>query len=257
LGAVFLFLYIATVGLSLESANVVGYASSATKNGFKAMGASFAPVGETMNLQDLKVTGYNREEGFSGAFEIQMLDSIGRTDKSYTWFDIPADPEDPDSVAFYGWYDGDFNLVENETINPCDGLWVSTDSDTYGLQSAGQVITTPTSKTLGSDGAFVMVANPLPVGIDLQEITVGGYDVEAPFEGSIEVQFLDTIGRTLTSYTWFDLPADPEEPDSVAFYGWYDGDFNLAEKVTIEAGSALWTSSDSSTYSLVFPGVTL
>ena len=57
---------------------MVGYASSATKNGFKAMGASFAPVGETMNLQDLKVTGYNREEGFSGAFEIQMLDSIGR-----------------------------------------------------------------------------------------------------------------------------------------------------------------------------------
>ena len=246
----------ATVGFGLESANVVGYTEVATKEGFKAMGASFAPVADEMNLQDLKVTGYDVSEGFSGAFEIQFLDTIGCTTSSYTWFDIPKDEEDPDSVAFYGWYDGDFNLVNDVTISPADGLWVSADSDTYKLQSSGSVIKTPTAKTLAAEG-FVMVANPIPVDVDIQDIIVGGYDTDGAFEGAVEIQFLDTLGCTSTSYMWFDIPKDEEDPDSVAFYGWYDGEFNLAENVKVEMGAAVWTSSDSASYSLVFPGVNL
>ena len=235
---------------------MVGYTQVAAKEGFKAMGAPFAPVSDTMNLQDLKVTGYDASEGFSGAFEIQLLDTIGRTSASYTWFDIPKDETDPDSVAFYGWYDGDFNLVEDVTVSPADGLWVSSDSESYKLQSSGSVIKTPTAKTLVAEG-FVMVANPIPVDVDIQDITVGGYDTDGAFEGTVEIQFLDTIGCTSASYMWFDIPKDETDPDSVAFYGWYDGEFNLAEDVKVEIGGAVWTSSDSAAYSLVFPGATL
>ena len=58
-------------------------------------------------------------------------------------------------------------------------------------------------------------------------------------------------------YNWIDIPADPEEPDSVAFYGWYDGEDNLVEGLNILAGTSLWTFSSSAAFSLVFPGVTL
>ena len=248
---------IATVGFSLESANVVGYNSVATGDGgSKALAASFAPVGETMSLQDLKITGYNHEDGFDGELNIQFLDGLGRMTELYNWIDIPADPEDPDSVAFYGWYDGEDNFVEDVTIEPGDGLWVFSSSKVFGLQSAGQVITKPTAVTLREEGS-TMVANPIPVDVDLQDVSVAGYDHDAGFEGSINVQFLDGLGRMTALYNWIDIPADPEDPDSVAFYGWYDGEDNLVEDVTVDAGTALWTFSDSSAYSLVFPGATL
>ena len=251
-----LFSYIATVGFSLESANVVGYSECATTNGFKAMGASFAPVGLSMNLQDLRVTGYNHEDGFEGDLNIQFLDGLGRMDEMYFWIDIPADPEDPDSVAFYGWYDGNDNLAENKTIAPCDGLWVSSSSQLFGLQSSGQVITAPSSKNLGNE-EFVMVANPLPIDVDIQDISVKGYDYDSGFEGDLNVQFLDTLGRMDEMYFWIDIPADPEDPDSVAFYGWYDGNDTLVENVFVGSGCAIWVYSNSNSYELEFPGVNL
>ena len=247
----------ATVGFGLESANVVGYSSVQTGNGgSKALGASFAAVADEMNLQDLKVTGYAHEDGFDGELNIQFLDGLGRMTDLYNWIDIPADPEDEESVAFFGWYDGEDNLVDDVIINPGDGLWVFSSSDAFGLQSAGQVIKTPTAVTLKTDGS-TMVANPIPVNVNLQEVSVSGYDHEAGFEGSINVQFLDGLGRMTDLYNWIDIPADPEDEESVAFFGWYDGEDNLVEDVMVNAGTALWTYSDSNAYSLVFPGVTL
>ena len=229
------------------SSDVVGYAATATgSTGCKAIGVSFAAVSGTMDLQDVKVTGY--EGAFEGDVYMQTLDAYGRTLDTYTWVDVPKDEEDPDSVAFYGWYDGD-DLIDGVQVTPGKGFWVASDSSEYGIQSAGKVIKTGASTTLGSSGC-TMVANPLPVSIDLQDISVGGY--EDAFEGDVYMQTLDAYGRTLDTYTWVDVPKDEEDPDSVAFYGWYDGD-DLIEDVTIAPGAGLWTASDSSAYSIVFP----
>ena len=225
-------------------------------NGFAPAGASFAATSGTMDLQDLSVSGYDHADGFEGTLNVQFLGPTGKTTAMYNWIDIPADPDDPDSVAFYGWYDGNDELAENVAIAPGTGLWTFSDSSAYGLQSAGQVITTDTSTTLRNNG-FILVANPTPVDVDLQDIYVGGYTHEDGFEGTLNVQFLGPTGKTTAMYNWIDIPADPDDPDSVAFYGWYDGNDELAENVSVPAGTALWTSSDSSAYSLVFPGVTL
>ena len=209
-----------------------------------------------MDLQDLKVSGYNHEDGFEGDLNVQFLGPTGKTTAQYFWLDIPEDPDDPDSVAFYGWYDGSDERAEGVTIAPGTGLWTFSDSSTYGLQSAGQVITTDTANTLRNNGC-ILVANPTPVAVDLQDVYVGGYDHADGFEGDINVQFLGPTGKTTAQYFWLDIPEDPDDPDSVAFYGWYDGSDELAVGVTVPSGSALWTFSDASTYSLVFPGVTL
>ena len=204
-----------------------------------------------MDLQDLKVTGY--EDAFEGALNVQFLGPTGKTTAQYFWADVPADPEDPDSEAFYGWYDGDDQLAENVTIAPGTGLWVQSDSASYGLQSAGQVITADTPITLRS--GCILAASPVPVAVDIQDIYIGGYS--DAFEGAVNMQFLGPTGKTTAQYFWADVPADPEDPDSEAFYGWYDGDDQLADSVTIPAGGAVWVQSDSASYSIVFPGVTL
>ena len=241
----------------MESQNVVGYDSAALRNnGCAAAGASFAATSGTMDLQDLSVSGYNHEDGFEGDINVQFLDGRGKTTATYFWLDIPKDEDDPDSVAFYGWYDGSDEYAENVTIAPGTGLWTYSNSSAYGLQSAGQVITTDTTTTLRNNGC-ILVANPTPVDVDIQDIYVSGYNHEDGFEGDINVQFLNGLGKTTATYFWLDIPKDEDDPDSEAFFGWYDGSDEYAENVTIPAGTALWTSSNSSAYSLVFPGVTL
>ena len=103
-----MFLYIATVGFSLECANVVGYDTKALQGGFTAAGASFVNVSDgSIKLGDLKVTGYGDEDA---GVTVQTLDAYGRTIETYTWYDVPGD--------FVGWLDSSDNYVEDMTIAP-------------------------------------------------------------------------------------------------------------------------------------------
>ena len=203
-----------------------------------------------MDLQDVKVAGY--EGAFEGYVYMQTLDPYGRTVDTYTWVDVPKDDTDPDSIAYYGWYDGE-NLIEGVTVTPGSGYWVGSDSTAYAIQSAGAVIANGASIALGSKGC-TMVANPLPVSVDLQDIAVGGY--EGAFDGYVYMQTLDPYGRTVDTYTWVDVPKDETDPDSVAYYGWYDGE-NLIKDVLVKPGQGLWTGSDSTAYSIVYPDLAL
>ena len=122
----------------MESANTVGYSSAELRNnGCSASGASFAAVSGTMDLQDLKVSGYNHEDGFEGDINVQFLDGRGKTTATYFWVDIPKDEEDPDSEAFYGWYDGNDELAENVTVSAGSALWTRSDSSAYSLVFPG------------------------------------------------------------------------------------------------------------------------
>jgi len=230
---------------------IVGYAGTATGGkGCTAIGVSFAAVSGTMDLQDVKVTGY--DGAFEGDVYMQTLDAYGRTLDTYTWVDVPKDEAEPDSVTYYGWYDGE-NLIECVSVSPGSGYWVASDSSGYSIQSAGAVIANGASIALGAKGC-TMVANPLPVSVDLQDIVVGGY--EGAFEGDVYMQTLDPFGRTVDTYTWVDVPKDEAEPDSVTYYGWYDGE-NLIGDVVVQPGQGLWTASDSAAYSIVYPALTL
>lgn len=238
------------------SSDVVGYASANTKEGFAAVTTSFKAVSGEINLQDLTVTGYNHADGFDGDVYLETLTETGAADETYIWLDIPKDEEDPDSEAFYGWYDLSDTYVKNVTINPGDGFWVHSDNTAYGIQSAGAVITTSTAVLLREDG-FTMVGNPIPTSVNLQSISVSGYNHEDGFDGDVYMETLTETGAADETYIWLDIPKDEDDPDSVAFYGWYNLSDEYVDKVEIGTGEALWTHSDSSDYKLVFPGVTL
>ena len=243
---------IATVGLGIESAHVVGYAGTELKTGFKAVGSQFAPVsGQTIDLTTVTVTGYDKEEGTEEDVSVQTLDEYGSMIKTYFWYDI-VDGED----VYYGWLDGEsgeFIEAGEVTLSPGDGLWVSAPSSSFSLQTSGQVPTASTEVTLKA--GFKLVANQTPVATDLLNVIVSGYDVEEGTEEDVSVQTLDEYGSMIKTYFWYDI-VDGED----VYYGWLDGEsgeFIEEENVMLGAGEALWVSAPSTDYKLNIAGVTL
>ena len=239
-----MFLYIATVGFSLESANVVGYASGAARSGFKVMGAQFKAVnGDGIDLNTIVVTGYNKEEGTEAEVKVQLLDERGRGGMTYSFYDVPGE--------LYGWLDGNDEPVEDGTVVllPAEGLWVSAPNDTFGLQTAGQVETEGYGITLRQ--GFKMVVNTTPVAIDLNNIEVKGYDLESGTEAEVKVQTLDYRGRGGMTYSFYDVPGE--------LFGWLDGNDEPVEEgaMMIQPGEGLWVSAPSTSFQLELPGVAL
>ena len=242
-------MFIATVGFGLESANVVGYSEVGLRFGSKGAGACFVNVdGSAMNLQDLKVTGYDKSVGYEDAeVTVQSLDAAGRTVETYTWYDVPGD--------FVGWLDSSDNFVEDVTIAPGEGLYAGAPNTDFALQSAGQVATSDIAIVLRFGSKHVV--NPTPVAVNLNDINedgkflrVIGYDVDVGYEDAeVTVQSLDAAGRTVETYTWYDVPGD--------FYGWLDSSDTYVEDVTIAPGESVYAGAPDNTFSIVFPGVTL
>ena len=58
---------------------MVGYASGAARSGFKVTGAQFQAVaGDGIDLNNIVVTGYNKEDGTKAEVKVQFLDERGR-----------------------------------------------------------------------------------------------------------------------------------------------------------------------------------
>ena len=112
----------------LSNKSVVGYSTTGLKNGFTAAGGQFVAVsGEGLNIQDIKVVGYEGET--AGDVDIQILDRLGRMSEQYFWVDLPDDD-------IYGWLDGDDEMAEIE-INPGAGLWINAPSAEFSIVIPG------------------------------------------------------------------------------------------------------------------------
>ena len=109
----------ATVGFSLESANIVGYSITALQAGFKAAGASFISIGKDgCNLSEIIPTGFDKS---TGAVQIQLLNNAGVTTTTYKYYKGGRG-----TYATDGWYDGTTLITAEKdvTFAPGDGLWV-------------------------------------------------------------------------------------------------------------------------------------
>lgn len=183
------------------------------------------------------------DEVAEGECFVQTLDSLGRAGESYFWYDIAEED-------LYGWLDGKDDPVESGTVvfKPGEAFWVKSPNADYSIQSAGQVPVSSISVALRS--GFKMIANPTPIEIDINDISVTGYDEVA--EGECFIQTLDSLGRAGESYFWYDI----EEED---LYGWLDGKDDPIEEgiIMLEPGAGVWVKAPTANYSLVFPGVTL
>ena len=208
-------------------------------------------TGATVDLTDITVTGYNKEEGTAEEVSVQTLDKNGSMVTKYFWYDA-VDGTD----VYYGWLDfasGEFVAPGEVKFAVGDGLWVDAPSTAFKLQTSGQVMTGSAAVTLRE--GFKMVANPTPVAVDLTDVTVTGYDAEEGTAEEVSVQTLDKNGSMVTKYFWYDAVDGTD-----VYYGWLDfasGEFVGEGEVSVGAGEALWTDAPGTSFNLVLPGVTL
>ena len=230
---------IAAVGaFAVESANVVGYQTQDTaSSGFAMKAASFETVGAadgSATLADIKITGYDPydeeedEGGTSGQFYIQFLNASGKMTATYSWFD--------DDVTT-GWKSGGV-VVDASTVKlPAAGA-VWTKGAGFSITSSGAVSDADIVKNFAAAG-FEAVGNTTPVDLKLSDLAVTGYEPydeeedEGGTSGQFYIQFLDAAGKMTATYSWFD--------DDVTT-GWKSGGSVIdATKVTIPAGTGVWT----------------
>ena len=213
---------------------LVGYAQAGLRSGFTARGASFIPVGGgSYNLQDIVVSGYEGEN--ADTVNLQLLDTMGYTAETYYWADLPDD-------GITGWLNADEEIPTDVVFGAGDGFWVNSADATLKLQTAGAVSKADVAVDLRN--GFRMIANPMPSEINLQDITVTGYEGENA--DTVNIQILDTMGYTVATYYWADLPDD-------GIVGWLNADEELPDDVVFDAGDALWVNSTDASLQLVFP----
>ena len=230
------------------SSDVVGYDQFGLRGNGAAIGAgpSFLPVdGEDMTLADVSVTGYDANDGYAD-FEVEAkkLNGAGVGGTSYFWCDFEEEGE-----TYKGWFDGDMNDYNSESLTPGEGLWIYSPSTNFKLQSSGAVPKSSITVALRGNGQAKMVSNPMPTTLTLSQIYVSGYDTEEGYAGfEIEAKKLNGAGVGGTSYFWCDF-----EEEGETYYGWYDGDMNEYNDVEVAAGEGLWIYSPSTSFSVVFP----
>ena len=222
----------------------MGYASGELRYGNKAVGAQFAAIGnETIDLTDIKVVGYDTEQGTEADVKVQILDAYGKAGDTYSYYDVPGE--------LTGWLNGDDEEVEvgEVTLAAGEGLWVNAPNSSFSLQTAGQVPTTGISVTLRFGNKIVV--NSTPVAVDLTNIDVAGYDTEQGTEADVKVQILDAYGKAGDTYGYYDVPGE--------LTGWLNGDDEEVEvgDVVVNPGEGLWVNAPSTAFSLILPGVTL
>ena len=221
--------------------DVVGYAGTVTQNGGKMIGVQFAPVsGVSFTLGDIKVTGYDPEEGTEAAINAQTLDEFGRTVNSYFYYDVPGE--------LTGWLDIADEEADDVVVKPGAALYVIAPDNSLSIQSAGKVPTTATATLLRNGGT--LCANPTPVAVKINDLVVTGYDEETGTEAEVNAQTLDAFGRTVNSYFFYDVPGE--------LYGWLDiADEEISDDVTVAPGEGLYVIAPNNTLSIEFPGVNL
>ena len=216
----------ATVGFSLESANIVGYSTTALQAGFKAAGASFISIGKDgCNLSEIIPAGFDKS---TGAVQIQLLNNAGVTTTTYKYYKGGRG-----TYATDGWYDGTTLITAEKdvTFAPGDGLWIY-GADGYSFQTSGEVKLSNVTRNLKT--GFTMFSNPFPMDLKLTNITPAGFDKST---GAVQIQLLNNAGVTTTTYKYYKGGRGTYATD-----GWYDGTTLItAEKdVTFAPGDGLW-----------------
>ena len=107
-------------------------------NGSKMVAPMFLSVGENakISINDIKVTGYEKEDGTSGDVYIKILDRMGAVDKDEDgvskWYFF-YDDEDTEELGA-GWYQDDdvseeMKMGDSFGFDPGFGLWVNGTTD--------------------------------------------------------------------------------------------------------------------------------
>ena len=193
---------------------VVGYCTKDVDSAevtYFSGGKMFNVIGAkgTWQLKDIKAVGMDTTADF-----IQFLDS----EAADTYLSATC-ADDTYAEKFRGWWDGDdvggTRVDEEEFDNGTAFLGAFTSGNTITFTYAGEVQGSEGATiTIPEDCTYAFICNPLPVDVQLGDLTCDGMDTTADF-----LQFLDTeYADTYLSVTFADSTY------AAKFQGWWDGD---------------------------------
>ena len=252
---------LATVGLSIESANVVGYQNESVGTKRSIFLNTFTSTsGAGMTLGDITANPFNDENGDHDVWGwtgftpfvdfIQTMNKNGQFTGKYTY--VPANYSGSNEAGWFDFSDKSCATSMNSVSIPfASGFYLNAGDGAGGLTPeltfAGQVKADATVIPVAS--SRMLTGNASPVDITLGQITAnsfndenGDYDVWGwtgftPFVDFIQI--MDSNGQFIGKYTY--APAD-YTGSNVA--GWYDfSDKSCSEcrnNIVIKAGQSFY-----------------
>ena len=249
--------FCATVGFSLESANVVGYSTQGVNAGqFYMVGVQLGDVSAANDVADLNKLvsttcapgeyGDGSDGTMGNAPMIQVLQDNG---KFYDFYYLISDADDGNgNYTAPAWVDGEgFNLDNEDLLALSKGFWFK--SATAGtLTCAGQVSAVDSFERAIPMGQFEIVANPYPTALSLNTPVTSGFTPGEYGDGSDGtmgnapmIQVLQDNGKFYDFYYYI---SDADDGNgNYTSTEWVDGEgFNLTG-TQVPVGQAFWIKS--------------
>ena len=218
----------ATVGLYVESANVVGYQSKAVRQFLSQQVCTFDQIGVSEGALDIqKLIPVDGEGDYigNGAVTIQFISPLGAAQSFYSYYG--KDEYDDDTPA--GWYDEDEDELAVYTFAAGEAFNVYS-SDPSVFQYSGEVnmaeTDVPFRQYLSAQG------NIRPAAVDIQDVIPVDDEGDYIGSGDITIQFISNLGAAQTFYSYYGK--DEYDDDTPA--GWYDEDEDELADYTFAAG---------------------
>ena len=204
----------ATVGLCVESANIVGYQTKDVGKNLSQQVCTFDQIGATDGELDIqKLLPVDDEGNYvgDGAVNVQFLSPTGVKQSSFAYYG--KDEYDDDMPA--GWYNEKTDELAEYSFNSAEGFFVMS-SEVCTFQYSGEVnmaeTDVPFRKNLSPQG------NIRPSSVDIQDIIPVDDEGEYIGDGDINIQFLSPTGVKQSSFAYY----GKDEYDDDMPAGWYN-----------------------------------
>ena len=205
---------LATVGLSIESANVVGYQNKDVRKNLSQQVCTFDQIGVDGGALDIqKLVPIDSEGDYigNGAITIQFKSPLGAVTAAYAYYG--ADEYDDGYVA--GWYDEGTDELATYSFAAGEGFQVYA-GEACNFQYSGEVnlaqTDIPFCKNLSMQG------NIRPTNVSIQALVPVDGEGNYIGDGDITIQFASALGAIQSAYAYYGA----DEYDDGCAAGWYD-----------------------------------
>ena len=225
-----MFLACATVGLAIESANVVGYQQNPVV-GYKML----TPTFENINSDTINIDEFEVKNATDGLTSIQVMNSDGRWTGTYYWFNAVPEMDLP-----AGWFDVNGEIPAGVTLNRGDAVFFYTEEMNVTAGNAGQV---SSSAIVNDIAGYKMVGNCTPVAISIDQV-----EVLNATDGMTSVQVMNSEGRWTGTYYWFNAVPEMDLPA-----GWFDVNGEIPAGITLQPGDSIFFYTEENNIKAVIP----
>lgn len=214
-----------------------------TQEGLNLMAPAFQDMGKTsIKLVNLKVTNKDGGEVGTGACIIDIIDGNGFPIKTFSWKAAGRGEN-----KTWGWAEGLTKVDESVVFGRGVGMLFTAENEGDILTSSGEVNGDAIDFADTVEGLNV-IANPYPVEVKLNTITVSNKDGGEVGTGACIIDIIDGNGFPTKTYSW--KAAGRGESKT---WGWAEGLTKIDDSVVIKPGQALLFTAEHDGDILSFP----